>query len=94
MAAVQAAAVDVLHEEGLLPHDTARADAQGDVPRLPPHLPEQIPLPGVPMAQVNRVTKRVQQRVAKILRARPWWPRCSTSRSSRRGTRARSGSGW
>lgn len=71
VAAVQAAAVDALREEGLLPHDTARADAQGDVPRLPPHLPEQIPLPGVPMAQVNRVTKRVQQRVATILRARP-----------------------
>lgn len=71
VAAVQAAAVDVLHEEGLLPHESARADAQGDVPRLPPHLPEQLPLPGVPMAQVNRVTKRMQQRVAKILRDRP-----------------------
>mgnify|MGYP001228379544 CR=1 FL=1 len=71
VAAVHGAAVESLREEGLLPHDTPRADAEGDAPRPPLHLAEQLPLPGVPMAQVNRVTRRMQLRIAKILRDRP-----------------------
>jgi len=71
--AVHGVTVDVLREEGLVPHDEradgrpVRADAEGAVPYLPP----QPPLPGVPMGQINRVTTRMLQRLAEMLRRRP-----------------------
>lgn len=70
VAEVEAVVFEVLRDEGLAPPGegvAARADAEGDVPHLPP----QLPLPGVPIAQVNRVTTRMEQKIAERLRRRP-----------------------
>lgn len=63
---VHGAILDVLHDEGLVP-DAARADAEGDVPRGP----DQLTLPGIPMERVRKITKRVEARIAVLLKKRP-----------------------
>jgi len=70
VAAAAAITTQVLHDEGLLPHDAARTDAADGAP-AGPTLPAQLPLPGVSTAQVARVTTRMRRELRALVERRP-----------------------